>query len=355
MKPFRTALVGLGQVVRNIHLPALAPLGERYRIDIAFDPDRAARERFAQAHPNVRVVESFERVLAAEPEVALIASPPAMHARQTIAALEAGCHVFCEKPMAESLEEADLMLAAMRRADRRLLINSEFPDMAAHQAARAEIGSSRFGRLLFVQMTQSFRTDDATEAGWRRDAQKRVCFEFGVHAFELACFYMGSTPSRLNCRMPDPMGAGKEVLNLISLEWPDGRSASIILNRLARGPHRYLDLTLTGERAEIACTLGGEARFEVGLRTNPTRPYASWAWAPGGRAVLREGDRSRVLATESFEPFADATRSRLMAFDRWIRDGDPPERGPDEHRKILALTLAAYEAAEGSGACELAL
>lgn len=353
MKTLGVALAGLGQAARNIHLPALAKLSDRFVLKAAFDPDEGARRAFAEKRPEVSVVDSYEALLEEEAEVVSIVSPPAFHERQTVDALEAGRHAFCEKPMAGDLGEADRMLEAARKTGRRLLINGEFPDMRIHRAARAQLCSEEFGRLLLLRITQSFRATEETEAGWRAEARRRVCFDFGVHVFDLACWLFGEAPARLDCRMPDPVQADKESVNLITLEWEDGRAASIVLNRLARGPHRYLDMELTGERGEITTSLGGEARVEVGIRKGPPRPYLTAAWAPGGRCVLRNGDRSRTLATESFEPFADAAAERLKALHDWVCEGREPERGAEHHRMLLALTLAAYQSAESGRAIDV--
>ena len=149
--------------------------------------------------------------------------------------------------------------------------------------------------------------------------------------------------------MPRPTPDGKETLDLIHLECDDGRAASIVLNRLAQGAHRYLDLELTGERGEITTSIGGEARLELGLRTGPKRPYLDAVWARGGRAVLTTSGGQRVLATESFQPFVDATAVRLRTLHQWITEGVTPERDARHHRTILALMLAAYESAETGG------
>ena len=180
MSQLRVAIVGLGQAARNIHLPALAATTELFELVAAFDPDESARTAFEKSHAGVPWAESLEELLAGSPDVVLLASPPAFHESQTLAALEAGCHVFCEKPMAEDLEQADRMLGAAERTGRRLLINSEFPDLAIHRAARDQVGSEEFGRLLFLRVTQNFRVTDATESGWRASTERRVAFDFGL-------------------------------------------------------------------------------------------------------------------------------------------------------------------------------
>ncbi len=349
----RAAILGLGQATRNIHLPALEGLRDRFRIVAGMDPDPHARGRFAQRFPEARAVGTAEEALACSPGVVIVVSPPQFHAEQTIAALEAGCHVLCEKPMATSLAEADAMTAASAKAGRALVINSEFPDMPIFRAAKREIGSRRFGRLLFAAVAQDFHRDAGTESGWRGQAKRRVCLDFGIHLFELVRFLFDESPVRVDCCMPDPEREGKEVINLVHLEWADGRAASFVINRLAQGPHRYLDMRLTGQFGEIECSIGGRASIEAGLTPAPTRPYVRLDWARGGKAVLRKGRWERTLGREGPRPFVAATRARLAALERAIRSSGAVDRMGADHRETLALALAAYESAETGRAVEI--
>ena len=86
------------------------------------DPITERAEEMAAAfgaHP----YPSLEALLAAErPDVVAICTPNWLHAQQSIQALEAGCHVLCEKPMCLDSREAAAMIAAARKADRHLFI-----------------------------------------------------------------------------------------------------------------------------------------------------------------------------------------------------------------------------------------
>ena len=106
--------------------------------------------------PEFPTFASLEALLSTKPDVVLIATPPGSHLPLAKAALKAGAHVFCEKPLANSVEEADEIAAAATAAKRQVCVNSEFPFMPTHLAVAREIGSQRFGRLLFVEAHQTF-------------------------------------------------------------------------------------------------------------------------------------------------------------------------------------------------------
>jgi len=88
--------------------------------------------------------------LVADPNVDVIdvCLKPALHAQATIAALRAGKHVFCEKPIALSTADADRMVAAARKARRLLLIGHVLPFFAAYRFAYNTVRSGKYGRLL---------------------------------------------------------------------------------------------------------------------------------------------------------------------------------------------------------------
>jgi predicted dehydrogenase len=347
MERLKIALLGLGQAARNIHLPALRGLAEQFEVVAICDPDIAAREAALAALPGARSYANADELLSRGGFDALdVCSPPSEHCAQACAALDAGLHVFCEKPIGMTLTEADRMLAAAQEAKRTLAVNGQFPDMVIHQAAQTEIGSPRFGRLLLMQATQSFRTSVATEAGWRKDAPRRVAFDFGVHLFDLAAFFFGELPASISCTISSLGTPLPEAATSITLEFPSGGAASFVLNRVSAGEERYCDIVLTGVDTEVRSSIGGRADLEFGIAPRSRMPYARARFAMGGTAERIQAGRSQLLAREGSNPFAAATAVRLRAFFDEIERDVPMPRSAAYHREMLALALAAYESAE---------
>ena len=345
-RPIAVGLVGLGAVVRHIHMPAYARLRNQVAVVAGCDPDSSART-YARDRWGLRVFATEREMLeAARPQVVAICTPPRLHREQALLALEHGCHVFCEKPVAEDLRQADDIAQAAHRAGRWVVVNSQYPYMQIHSAAKRAIGGASFGNLLHLQVWHTMRTDEATEAGWRGKLARRLCFEFGPHVFELVRFFFNDSPVRVLAHMPNPLGRSAcDAVNVIALEFADGRAASIVLERLSCTPNRYLEMRLVGERAVIRTSIGGRARITAGLRTASKRPYLQVALARGGQAVLEGGAGSRVLAREGANPFGDATARLFECFIRCIRDGGEPPGTVGHHRETFALVMAAYESA----------
>lgn len=352
----RLAVIGLGAVTKNIHLPAYRRLKDRVTLVAGCDIDPATRASMEKTGLFQKIYDSPEEMLdQSKPDVVSLCTPPFLHHQQCLDALERGCHVFCEKPLAESLAHADEIILASSRSKRSVVVNSQFPNMNMYTAAKKRIGSPEFGRLLFLHAWQTFRPTADTEAGWRANMKRRLCFEFGVHVFELVRYFFDATPSTLWAHMPRPIpGSQTESLNIIAMEFPDGRAASILLDRLSKGPERYLEMRLDGEHAAIHTSIGGELRFEVGLHPRQRKPFMGLHVVQGGQAVLQQAERATVIGTDGMNPFASATAVQFGNFLSAIEAGRVPSGTAEDHKATLALTLAAYDAAESGRAVAIA-
>ena len=145
------ALVGAtGKVAAPTHLNGFTgiPNASVYAVcDV--DPDRVGElaERLG-----AKAFTSFEEVLA-DPGIDAVdlVTPPFLHAEQTIAAAQAGKHVYCEKPMAHSITEANTMILAHRDAGTTLMVGESYVFHHPAVAARAVIENGDIGDVLHVR------------------------------------------------------------------------------------------------------------------------------------------------------------------------------------------------------------
>jgi predicted dehydrogenase len=353
----KLAIIGLGAVTNHMHLPAYARLKDCVQVVGGCDVSAERRVAMARKWALSQVFDNPEEMLEkTRPDIVAICTPPALHCAQTLLALGFGCHVFCEKPLAESLSQADAMIATAERAARLIVVNNQYPCMNIHRTAKETIGAPEFGRLLFLHAWQTFRPTEATERGWRGQMERRLGFEFGIHVFDLARYFFDDEPTRVYAVMPQPIpGVHTDVVNIVSLEFADGRAASIVLDRLSKGPERYLNMRLDGEFAAIQTSIGGQVRFELGLHTKERKPFAGFHFVKGGRALLQNGTDSRVLAKDDINPFAGATAVHLRNFVRALGHGELPRGHAAENRHSLAIVFAAYDSAATGQPVEMRL
>jgi len=345
--PRRIAIAGLGAAARDIHLPAYAglPLEVVGGCDPAPYGGRLPFPVFAS------LAEMLDRT---RPDILTVAAPPDQHLALVEQGLAAGCHVLCEKPFMPTLAEADRACALARERGRVVVVNNQYRFMDIHREARRLIGTPEFGELLFVSVQQSFFTTEATEAGWRGRDSRRTWKEFGTHVIDLCRFFFDEEPSAVTARMPRPGNpGGPDLLDLVQLEFSRDRMAHVVLDRLSRGPHRYLTVRLDGSAGYIETRLGGVLEVRAGVRGGTRRPFVSADLSPGGRARLFHGERFRKIASEPLDVFARATGRLVAAMLEALDRGDVAPSHAEDNRKTLAVMLAAYDSAERRATVEV--
>jgi len=191
------ALFGCGWV-QDFHARAVRESGAEI-VAVSNHREHTARV-FADRHSIERVTTDWER-LAGDPAVdaAIVATPNYLHARQTIALLEAGKHVMVEKPMAMSVAECDTMIAAALRSRASLMVAHCWRFHADVQAMRARIASGELGEIV---KTRGYGVHaNAGPSGWFVEpdlAGGGALLDMGVHAIDTARFLLGGpTPTRV--------------------------------------------------------------------------------------------------------------------------------------------------------------
>ena len=122
MKRIKAAIIGAGSAAMLIHAPYLSINPE---VDLAAiaDPVEKSAKSVAERFHIKKTYRYFQEMLRKEkPDVVHVATPQSLHSKHSIAAMEAGADVLCEKPMACSLEECDAMIGAAKRTGLKLMI-----------------------------------------------------------------------------------------------------------------------------------------------------------------------------------------------------------------------------------------
>lgn len=164
-------VVGTGFGCR-IHIPALRAAGFDVVGLVGTDPERTARR--AEANDVAQAFTDLDEAIRKTGAVAVtIATPPNTHAALTLTAISHGCHVICEKPMANNVEEARAMLQAAERAGVMHLMGNQFrwsPERAivARALAHGLIGEPRF--LTLTSYLPLVAAPEAKMSDWWFDA-----------------------------------------------------------------------------------------------------------------------------------------------------------------------------------------
>jgi len=127
-----------------------------------------------------------------------ICTPGDTHAEIAIAALAAGKHVLCEKPLANSVEEAEAMVRAAEASDGLAMVGFTYRRVPAIQLARTLVADGRIGTVRHVraQYLQDWIADPQAPLSWRLDKQKAgsgALGDIGAHVIDLAQFVTGES------------------------------------------------------------------------------------------------------------------------------------------------------------------
>lgn len=185
----RLGFLGLGWIGRQ-RMEALAESGAAVVAALA-DPDDAARASARASAPDAAVGRTLDDVLARQPDGVVIATPSALHARQSIAALEAGAAVFCQKPLGRNAAETARVVDAARRADRLLATDLSYRHTAAVRAVREDIRAGRLGDIFAMDLT--FHNAYGPDKPWFRDRRLSgggCVLDLGIHLVDLALWLL---------------------------------------------------------------------------------------------------------------------------------------------------------------------
>ena len=168
------AVVGTGFGAAVVAPAFAAAPGAEIRAIASADPERAAAAADALGAP-FATHDTDELFARPEIDLVCVATPPFRHRELVVAALEAGKHVFCEKPFGLDVGEARAMLEAARRADRLHFLDFEFRTVAARRALGDRIRAGDLGEIRHVVITAMVageRFPVMNRYGWWQESER---------------------------------------------------------------------------------------------------------------------------------------------------------------------------------------
>jgi predicted dehydrogenase len=262
-------------------------------------------------------VETDWRALIARDDIQLIdiSAPGDMHAPIAIAALQAGKHVLCEKPLANTLAEAEAMAAAADAAyssGARAMVGFNYRRVPALALARRLVEEGRIGTLRHLRAVylQDWLVDPDAPMTWRMQAERAgsgALGDLGAHIVDLARYLTGDEITGVSALsatftgkrpLADGSGTGTVTVDdavVFTARLGGGALAAFEVTRCATGRKNALRIELNGTAGSLAFDLerlnelefcDGTERGEVAgfrriLVTEAGHPYLSAWWPPG--------------------------------------------------------------------------
>jgi myo-inositol 2-dehydrogenase/D-chiro-inositol 1-dehydrogenase len=187
-------------------------------------------------------------------EAIAVATPNHLHAPVAIAALEAGKHVLLEKPMANTLADCDLIIAAAERSTAQLSIGLQCRLSSQWGRIRSLIGEGAIGRPQHVHVSLFRHPYRQGSAGWRYD-KARVgswILEEPVHFFDLALWYLAGSGRPVEVRALGAGQSGMQPTISVLLQFPDGATASV--NQILAGFEHHQIVEVVGDAGAVRAT-----------------------------------------------------------------------------------------------------
>lgn len=253
----RFGIIGTGEIVRMVR-PALLANGSLQVVALA-GRNPAATAALAAEFGSVTACRDYHELLKRDLDAVFIATPPHLHLEMVEAALAAGKHVVCEKPLVMNLDELARMETVQRRQPHLKVAScsSRFNVCPPVRRAREMIAAGQLGRILTVRLNSSIELPKALSAlpAWKRHRSTSgggLAMDWGVYDLDWLQFVLGDLFQPLSVMgsvdfFPG-QGTGLETSYLAHLHC--GGGLTIALERRPEHGPRF-------QRAEIRGTEGG--------------------------------------------------------------------------------------------------
>ncbi len=193
MEKLKMGIIGVGGIAQNRHIPTFLKMGDKVVIEAISDVNEATAKMVGEKFGIPKVYAHYADMFG-DVDAVTICTPNKFHAEITIAALQAGLHVFCEKPMAMRPNECEAMVAASEAADKQLAIAYHYRFMKESVAAKRLVMEDEIGRPM-VARAKGMRRRKVP--GWGVFTNKELqgggsLIDYGCHLLDLSLWLLGN-------------------------------------------------------------------------------------------------------------------------------------------------------------------
>jgi 1,5-anhydro-D-fructose reductase (1,5-anhydro-D-mannitol-forming) len=320
-------LIGTGKIADDRILPAIKAF-EGNELVAVVSREQSRADAFAKKFGARQAYTSYEEMLR-NPDVKVVAihTPNNQHAEQAIAAARAGKHVFCDKPMATNVADAQRMVDECKKAGVKLAVNFHNRFMPCFIDAKRIIDSGEIGDVLIVQLEASPGNRPGIRlATWRVDPQMAglgTTMSIGVHVYDILRFLLSSEIVQVSAMFDTPRGVMEEI-NQSTFRFANGAFAQVNVNE--KSPYPDNNFVIYGTKGRI--TGHGLTRSRAG----------------GVMEVLTSDGKTR----RQEYPSINAHAACVIGFSKALLEGaEPSATGIDGLRSVQLTDAMAKSAWDG--------
>lgn len=344
-KPLKVGIIGVGGIAKT-HMPGWRA-SEHAEVVAACDIDEAILQRWG-AENGVPLLTTNPADLYNDPGLSIIdiCTPNNYHAPLAIAAMDAGKHVLCEKPLAPSADEVQAMIAARDRSGKLLMTAQHFRFRGTARALKAEIDAGVLGNVYHARSWMLRRALAPTRPGFvmKKHSSGGPCIDIGVHILDLTLWFMGfpelhSVTGVARAELAHQKGAFSTWAGLIPPEY-DVEDFAAAFVRFKNGATLILEVSwllhhdTTGE--DMQMWLYGT---QAGCHWPKCEIYET------NYASRQHYNRALKLTGDLLEPHAQ----ECVEFAQAIMDGTPSPVPPEQSLQVIRILEAIYRSQETGG------
>ena len=192
-KTWRVAFLGAGAIVQRGHIPSFQRIANVETVAVC-DVNLARAQTVAAEAKIAHAYSDYEQMLReVQPDIAVVATPNVFHTPMSVAALEAGAHVLCEKPLALTYADAKMMMDKAAAVGRVLTVGTHYRWSTPMRSAKAHVDAGFFGEIYAARTVWQRRAGIPGFGSWftNKDlAGAGSILDIGVHALDRALFLM---------------------------------------------------------------------------------------------------------------------------------------------------------------------
>jgi predicted dehydrogenase len=271
-------------------------------------------------------------------DAVIVSTPTSTHYEIALAALNAGKHVLCEKPLAASVAECDELIAAAERAGKVLFVGHTFLFNPAVRAMQELVESGQIGRLLYCHATR-------TGLGpIRQDVN--ALWDLAPHDLSILVSLFGRPPVSVSARGSSFLRDDIEDVVFVTLDFGDGAIASVHLSWL--DPYKVRRVTAVGDqRMVVFDDVSNDEKlrvFDKGASYEAASESARGTEFGEYRAVVRDGE-IRIPKVPAREPL----KEQVAQFAACCAGEQLPESDGAQGREVVAILEAATASMRNGG------
>ncbi len=332
--PIRLAVVGTGAISQIVHVPILAEREDVELVALA-DTDSLKAETIARRFGVAEVTDPEQVLTRDDLDGVFLCTPNHTHEEMALQALEAGKHVFVERPLATSAAGAARVIEAAKASGRSLAVGLPYRFRPEVAALRSFVDGGEFGALYAVRGSWLTRGVPVIRSTWRQDKAASgggALIDLGVSALDLCLWIVGYPEvGKISCAIHHGDYDVEDAATLMC-ESVDGVVFSIeVSNRWFAGEDRF-----------YARVMGVEGAGSL----PPLQVYKQL----GGRPLDVTPRQPRPRGGEN--AYTNAYRRQIDQFVRGVSGQLDPEL-PEEQVALMSLIEAAYASAEAGHEVEL--